>query len=98
MGRATAERLAELGCRVAVLDLASSQGKSVAEAVGGEFFETDILDYTGTQAALAAAAEWLGGLHIAVTTAGGGVTPDGLHARRTLGRDGPHDLDAFRWV
>src|SRR4029077_4083108 len=36
------------------------------------------------------AVESLGGLHIAVTTAGGGI------GERTIKRDGPHSLDSFR--
>ena len=45
-----------------------------------------------TQLALNDAAEALGGIHIAVNTAGGGT------AARTLGKDGPHPLAEFRRV
>jgi NAD(P)-dependent dehydrogenase (short-subunit alcohol dehydrogenase family) len=92
MGRATANALAAGGARVAVLDQESSQGKQVAEELGGVFVACDITDFTGAEAALAAAAEALGGLHIAVNTAGGGTV------KRTLTREGPHELDAFRRV
>lgn len=90
MGRATATRLAASGARVAVLDQASSQGKEVAEELGGVFVACDVTDCPGTEAALKAAVDALGSLHIAVNTAGGGT------ARRTLSREGPHDLDVFR--
>ena len=43
-------------------------------------------------AAMAAAVEALGGLHVAVNTAGGGI------AKRTLSKDGPHPIDDFRRV
>jgi NAD(P)-dependent dehydrogenase (short-subunit alcohol dehydrogenase family) len=98
MGRATAEHLAGLGAQVAVLDRTADVGGAVAAAIGGRFFQCDILDFSGTEQALADAAGWLGALHIAVTTAGGSETPDGSYARRTLTRTGPHDLDAFRYV
>jgi NAD(P)-dependent dehydrogenase (short-subunit alcohol dehydrogenase family) len=90
MGRATATRLAASGARVAVLDQASSQGKEVAEELGGVFVACDVTDFPGAEAALKAAVEALGSLHISVNTAGGGT------AGRTLTREGPHDLDIFR--
>ena len=90
MGRATATRLAASGARVAVLDQASSQGKEVAEELGGVFVACDVTDFPGAEAALKAAVDALGSLHIAVNTAGGGT------AGRTLTREGPHDLDIFR--
>jgi NAD(P)-dependent dehydrogenase (short-subunit alcohol dehydrogenase family) len=92
MGRATATALAASGARVALLDQASSQGKEVAEELGGVFVACDVTDFPGTEAALKAAVDALGSLHIAVNTAGGGT------AKRTLTREGPHDLDAFRWT
>jgi NAD(P)-dependent dehydrogenase (short-subunit alcohol dehydrogenase family) len=90
MGRATATALAASGARVAVLDQASSQGKEVAEELGGVFVACDVTDFPGAEAALRVAVEALGSLHIAVNTAGGGT------AARTLSREGPHDLDVFR--
>ncbi len=92
MARATAERLAGMGASVAILDLASSAGADVADGLGGTFHPCDVTDFDGAEAALADAVEALGGLHIAVNTAGGGV------AKRTLGKDGPHPLDEFRRV
>jgi NAD(P)-dependent dehydrogenase (short-subunit alcohol dehydrogenase family) len=94
MGRATAARLATLGAAVAVLDLPSSDGAAVAKELGGgaRFHPCDVTDADGTEQALAAAVTDLGALHIAVNTAGGGI------AKRTLGKDGPHPLAAFRSV
>ena len=89
-GRATAEALAKRGASVAVLDRPQSNGKEVADAIGGAFYEVDITDFEGTEAVLASAVEGLGGLHIAVTTAGGGI------AERTVKKDGPHSLESFR--
>jgi NAD(P)-dependent dehydrogenase (short-subunit alcohol dehydrogenase family) len=92
MARATAERLAGLGAAVAILDLPTSKGGEVASSLGGTFHPVDITDAEGTEAALNGAVEALGGLHIAVNTAGGGI------AKRTLTRNGPHPLDEFRRV
>jgi NAD(P)-dependent dehydrogenase (short-subunit alcohol dehydrogenase family) len=92
MGRATAELLAARGADVAVLDREGSDGAKVAGALGGPFHPVDVTDFEGTEAALGAAVAGLGGLHVIVTTAGGGI------AQRTLGKSGPHDLDAFRKV
>ena len=92
MGRASAELLAARGADVAVLDRAGSAGEEVAAAFGGTFHPVDVTDFEATEKALAAAVENLGGLHVTVTTAGGGV------AKRTLTREGPHDLDTFRQV
>jgi len=92
MGRATAELFAARGASVAVLDRPGSGGDEVAKALGGTFHPVDVTDFAGTEAAIDAAVAGLGGLHAVVTTAGGGI------AQRTLGKEGPHDLDAFRKV
>jgi NAD(P)-dependent dehydrogenase (short-subunit alcohol dehydrogenase family) len=72
-GRATAESLAKRGASVAVLDRPQSKGREVADAIGGTFHEVDVTDFAGTEQVLQQAVEALGGLHIAVTTAGGGI-------------------------
>ena len=91
MGRATAERFAERGAVVAVLDLPTSDGAAVAKQFGS-FYPCDVTDSDGVEASLAAAVQDMGALHIAVNTAGGGVSA------RTLSKNGPHSLDAFRSV
>jgi NAD(P)-dependent dehydrogenase (short-subunit alcohol dehydrogenase family) len=92
MGRASAELLAERGADVAVLDREGSDGKTVAEAVGGSFYPVDVTDFKGTEETLQTAVDKLGGLHVTVTTAGGGI------AKRTLTKSGPHDLESFQSV
>ena len=89
-GRATAEALAKRGASVAVLDRPQSRGAEVADRIGGTFHAVDVTDFDGTEAVLEQAVHGLGGLHIAVTTAGGGL------AERTVKKDGPHSLEAFR--
>lgn len=44
LGRASAEALAGAGIKVAVFDLNEDGGKEVAEAIGGTFHKTNILD------------------------------------------------------
>jgi NAD(P)-dependent dehydrogenase (short-subunit alcohol dehydrogenase family) len=91
-GRATAAALSKRGASVAVLDRRDSDGQKVADEIGAVFYPMDITDFDGTEQVLAQAVHELGGLHVAVTTAGGGW------ACRTLTKDGPHDLDIFRQV
>lgn len=92
MARATAELLRAKGATIAILDLPTSAGAEVAASLGGTFHPVNVLDDAGTEAAVQAGIEALGGLHIAVNTAGGGI------AKRTLTKDGPHPLDEFRKV
>ena len=60
--------------------------------MGATFHPCDVLDADAVDAAFASALDVLGGLDVAVNTAGSGV------ARRTVGKDGPHPLEEFRWV
>jgi len=89
MAKATAEMLREKGADIAILDLPTSAGAEVAKELGGSFHEVNILDTDQTESAMADAVAALGGLHIAVNTAGGG------NAKRTLTKEGPHPLDEF---
>ena len=84
MAKASAEMLRERGASIAILDLPSSAGAEVAAELGGTFHPVDVTDFEGTELVLNEAVEALGGVHIAVNTAGGGI------AMRTLGKNGPH--------
>ena len=90
MARASAEQLRAKGAKIAILDLPTSKGEEAAAALDGTFHPVDVTDYEGVEIVLAEAVEVLGGLHIAVNTAGGGA------AARTLGREGPLPLEVFR--
>ena len=92
MARASAELLHARGARIAILDLPTSAGAEVAAALDGTFHALDVTDEAQVAAAIDDAAEALGGIHVAVNTAGGGT------AKRTLTKDGPHPLDEFRRV
>jgi NAD(P)-dependent dehydrogenase (short-subunit alcohol dehydrogenase family) len=90
MARAAAEQLRAKGASIAILDLPRSAGAGVAKTLDGTFHPVDVTDDTASEQALTDAVDALGGLHIAVNTAGGGT------ARRTLSREGPHPLAEFR--
>jgi NAD(P)-dependent dehydrogenase (short-subunit alcohol dehydrogenase family) len=90
MGRATAELLHERGMAVTILDLPTSAGAEFAKSLDGSFYPVDVTDEADVEAAMGAAVETMGGLHVAVNTAGGG------RAKRTLTKEGPHPLDEFR--
>jgi NAD(P)-dependent dehydrogenase (short-subunit alcohol dehydrogenase family) len=89
-GRATAESLIARGASVAILDRPQSEGKDVAATIGASFHEVDVTDFAATEQVLNEAIEALGGLHVIVTTAGGGI------GERTIKKDGPHSLESFR--
>ena len=91
-GSATAELLRTRGASVAILDLPSSAGAEVATSVDGSFYPCDVTDMQDVEHAINDATSTMGGLHIAVNTAGGGI------AKRTLTKDGPHPLDDFRKI
>ena len=90
MAKSSAQLLHEKGADIAILDLPTSAGAEVAKDLSGTFHAVDIMDEVDVENALNDAVTALGGLHIAINTAGGGV------ARRTLSKDGTHPLEEFR--
>jgi len=92
MAKAAAEALKAKGASIAILDLPTSKGAEVAKELGGTFHPCDVTDFEGTEASLNDAIEALGGLHIVVNTAGGGMS------KRTISKDGPLDLAFFQGI
>ena len=91
MAKASAELLVQRDVAVAILDRPQSAGAEVAKELGGTFHPVDVTDDAGTEAAIDAAVEALGGeVHISVNTAGGGI------GKRTLTKEGPHPIEEFR--
>ncbi len=88
LGRAVAEHLVAAGGRVVIADIAET-GAETASALGCRFVRTDVADEAAGRAAVATALEAYGGLDGLVTCAGI------VAGARVLGRNGPHDLDAF---
>ncbi len=92
MARATAKRIVDGGGSVAILDREGSAGAEAADELGGSWHPCDVLDFEGIEVVIAEAVDALGGVDIAVNTAGGGK------AGRTVGREGPYSLEDFRAV
>ena len=92
LGEATARHLANLGAKVAILDLDAERAKSVASSIGGIAATADVADEISVKAALALAADCHGVPRIVVNCAGIGT------AGRVVGRDGPMPLSDFESV
>jgi NAD(P)-dependent dehydrogenase (short-subunit alcohol dehydrogenase family) len=94
LGAATAEMLVEQGARVLIADINPAAGEAKAAELGKSalFLQTDVTSELSVQAAVYLAEREFGGLWGAVNCAGI------VLAERTLGRNGPHPLDAFNRV
>jgi NAD(P)-dependent dehydrogenase (short-subunit alcohol dehydrogenase family) len=90
LGAATAKALRDAGASVVILDLPSARDR-VQEGDGVAFIGGDVTEPAAVAAAVEAATS-TGPLRVTVSCAGIGT------AARTVGRDGPHDLDAFKRV
>jgi NAD(P)-dependent dehydrogenase (short-subunit alcohol dehydrogenase family) len=92
LGRATAERLAALGARVALLDINGDAAKAAASTIGGIGIACDVASADSMAAAIAEARAKHGPARILINCAGIGP------AQRIVGRDGPQPLDNFAKV
>ncbi|KAE9626510.1 SDR family NAD(P)-dependent oxidoreductase [Parasedimentitalea maritima] len=90
LGEATARHFAENGAQITILDRDAERGAAVAAEIGGHFVQTDVTDETSVAAAMAYAVEKMGRISACVNCAG---IAFGI---KTVGRDGPHPLDAFQ--
>lgn len=90
LGEATARHLRAQGAEVAVLDRDAARGHQLAAESGALFFEVDVTDETSAETAVTAARAALGRITACVTCAGIATSA------KTLGRDGPHGIDAFQ--
>jgi NAD(P)-dependent dehydrogenase (short-subunit alcohol dehydrogenase family) len=94
LGLATAQRVVDAGGSVALLDVNEEQGAASARALGNRalFLKTDVSDEDNVRASMKKAAEFMGGITLAVNCAGI------LGPGRTLGRDGPMPAAQFAKV
>ena len=95
LGEATARHFHHLGARVAILDLNLERGQQVVDELGSEraaFFAVDITDGPAVEAVVDAVVDRFGALHVCCNFAG--IAP----AVKTIGRDGPGDLELFTKV
>jgi NAD(P)-dependent dehydrogenase (short-subunit alcohol dehydrogenase family) len=94
LGAATALLLSSNGAKVVIADVNSEKGEALAAEIGGHalFVKTDVTDEESVKNAVGAAISRFGSLHGAVNCAGIGV------AEKTIGKEGPHSLAAFKRV
>jgi len=92
LGAATAQMAAANGAKVVIADLQVEAGEKLAKELGGKYCKCDVTSEADGKAAVAAAVQAFGGLHVLVNCAGIGV------AERTIGKDAPHDLARFARV
>jgi len=88
LGAGTAQMLADAGGKVVIADLNEAAGTALASKLGGQFVKCDVASESDGQAAVDAALK-LGRLSGLVNCAGIAV------ASKTMGKNGPHPLDAF---
>ncbi|MGC7411289.1 3-hydroxyacyl-CoA dehydrogenase [Pandoraea pneumonica] len=91
LGAAAARWLAGLGAKVTLADVNVDEGEALAEKLGGKFVKCDVTREDDGKSAVAAA-QTLGTLRGLVNCAGIAI------GSKTVGRDGPHPLDAFSRV
>ena len=94
LGAGTAERLVEQGANVIIADVNEEMGGAKAAELGERavFVQTDVTSEESVQRAIRAARDQFGSLEGAINCAGI------LIARKTVGRDGAHDLEGFTRV
>jgi NAD(P)-dependent dehydrogenase (short-subunit alcohol dehydrogenase family) len=92
LGEATARALAKSGAKVAIFDVGIDRAEKVAADIGGIAVKCDVSSAESGKAAIAATAAQLGEPRILVNCAGIAI------GVKTLGKDGPHPLDAYRKV
>lgn len=94
LGEATVRNFVAGGAKVAIFDLNEERGKNLEAELGDavQFHKVDVTSEEDVQTAVDSAAEKFGRIDICVNCAG---IAFGI---KTMGKDGPHPLDAFKKV
>ncbi len=94
LGRATVERYAADGAKVAIFDLDDKQGNEIAQQLGAnvDYYRVNVTSEDEVQKALDALVEKWGALHVVNNFAGIAV------GQKTYGKSGPHSLDDYMKV
>jgi NAD(P)-dependent dehydrogenase (short-subunit alcohol dehydrogenase family) len=90
IGRASARRFAEEGANVVVVDLQETEGKVLAEEIGGIFLQADVADESSVEALFDEVASRCGGIDVLFNNAG--ISPPDDDSILTT------ELDAWRRV
>src|SRR6056297_1810302 len=90
LGEATARHFRDQGAEVTILDRDTARGKATAKEIGATFVETDVTNEDSVKHAIATAKSRMGKITTAINCAGIAT------GEKTLGKNGPHDLAAFR--
>jgi len=94
LGAACVRLLQQSGAKVVIADFNSETGTVLAKELGEGvlFVKTNVVSEEDVQAAVRAAADNFGSLHVVINCAGIGV------AEKVLGKNGPSSLDSFAKV
>lgn len=94
LGEATVRNIVKNGGKAVIADLQEERGQKLAEELGDQvlFVKTDVTDEESAQNAIDQGIEKFGYINALVNCAGIAV------ATRTVGKNGPHDLNSFRKV
>jgi len=91
LGEATAKRLHAGGANVMIVDMNQDKGKAVVSGLGDRaaFTLVDVTQTEQVQESVKQTMDQFGAIHILINCAGTGL------GMKTVGRTGPHDLNAF---
>jgi NAD(P)-dependent dehydrogenase (short-subunit alcohol dehydrogenase family) len=94
LGAACAQTLSQAGAKVVIADLNSDAGEALAKHIGpsARFVKANVTEEDSMQAAVRAAVDYCGGIHVLINCAGIGT------AERVLGKTGPSSLSSFSKV
>lgn len=94
LGEATVRSFAAGGARVAIFDMNAAKGEVVAKELGDSviFCKVDVTNEDSVKTGIAATLKAFGKITANVNCAGIGF------AMKTMGKEGPHNLDMFRKV
>jgi NAD(P)-dependent dehydrogenase (short-subunit alcohol dehydrogenase family) len=92
LGEATARMLALAGGKVVIADMNAERGTQVAQEIGARFVKCNVSSEADGKAVVADALAAHGALHGLVNCAGIGG------AEKTIGKNGPHNLEMFQRV
>ena len=94
IGEATVRTIVSKGGKAAILDMDTKRGEKLCSELGSGaiFCKTDVTSETDVKSAISNALDSFGKLNVVLNFAGIAA------AVKTLGRDGPHDLDLFKKI